>query len=54
VRGRIVIEASQYYSRDVRPVGLAYKHLIDIHRHQLGYSDAQSLTDVLEKEMSHA
>jgi beta-glucosidase/6-phospho-beta-glucosidase/beta-galactosidase len=41
-------------NRDVRPVGLAYKHLIDIHRHQPGYSDAQSLTDVLEKEMSHA
>jgi hypothetical protein len=42
-------------NRDLRPVGLAYKHLIDIHRDQPGFLDAQSLSDVLErKELSHA
>ena len=42
-------------NRDLRPVGLAYKHLIDIHRDQPGFRDAQSLSDVLErKELSHA
>jgi beta-glucosidase/6-phospho-beta-glucosidase/beta-galactosidase len=42
-------------NRDLRPVGLAYKHLIEIHRGQPGYSDAPSLDDVLKvKEMTHA
>jgi len=42
-------------NRDLRAVGLSYKYLIDLHRDQPEFRDAQSLADVLErKELSHA
>jgi beta-glucosidase/6-phospho-beta-glucosidase/beta-galactosidase len=35
-------------NRDARPVGLSYRHLIDMHRDQPGYRECDALTEILD------